>query len=90
MRIKVHYYFPFQALCGAVVKVPTLSGETMTLDFHESVIKPSQTRRIPGRGLPHPKDTARKGDIVVAFDIQFPDALDNHSRDVLRSTLPNK
>ncbi len=81
----------FQALCGTSVKVPTLGGgEQLSLDFSDSVIKPTTVRRVPGRGLPHPKDTSRKGDLIVAFDIQFPDALANSTRDVLRNALPNK
>ena len=73
-----------------MVKVPTLSGENLSLDFQDSVIRPSTVRRIPGRGLPHPKDPSRKGDLLVAFDVQFPESLSNHTRDILRNALPNK
>ena len=73
-----------------MVKVPTLSGENLTLDFMDSVIRPTTVRRIPGRGLPHPKDPSRKGDMLVGFDVQFPEAVNNHTKDILRNALPNK
>jgi len=45
-------------------------GEPVLLDLNDTVVKPNTSRRLPGKGLPHPKEAGRRGDIVVAFDIQ--------------------
>ena len=61
------------ALCGTTVHIPTLTGEKVPLDLSREIIKPSTTRRIQGRGLPYPKEQNRRGDLIVGFDIKFPD-----------------
>ncbi|CAG0887763.1 unnamed protein product [Darwinula stevensoni] len=58
------------ALYGTRVDVPTLSGEKMRMDFTDVIIKRNTTRRIPGRGLPIPEDPSRRGDLVIAFEIE--------------------
>ncbi|CAG2111695.1 unnamed protein product, partial [Medioppia subpectinata] len=76
-----------EALCGCKVNVPTLSGELIPLRLSE-VVRPTTQRRIPGHGLPHAKDTAKRGDIVVTFDIKFPDSLNEPTRQILWDCLP--
>ncbi|XP_012273513.1 dnaJ protein homolog 1 [Orussus abietinus] len=78
-----------QALCGAIVEVPTLSGEKVTLDLTREIVKPSTVKRIPGRGLPFPKEPSRKGELLVSFDIRFPESLAQSVKDILYDTLPN-
>ena len=36
------------------------------------------------------KEPARRGDIVVSFDIQFPDRLSQNTKDLLYDLLPAK
>ena len=78
-----------QALCGTRLDVPTLGGESVPLEFTESTLTPSTVKRVPGRGLPFPKDPSRRGDLLVAFDIVFPDGLTATAKETLRRTLPN-
>lgn len=78
-----------QALCGTVVQVPTLSGDSVTLNMSNEVIKPTTVKRISGKGLPFPKEPSRRGDLVVGFDIKFPDKVNNETKDILRDLLPN-
>lgn len=61
-----------QALCGAVVPVPHIDKRVTQLTVKD-VIRPGSTRRLQGEGLPLPKDPLRRGDLVVEFDILFPD-----------------
>ena len=44
-------------------------------------------KRIQGYGLPFPKDPSRKGDLLVAFDIQFPEKLTAAQKELLRDML---
>ncbi|EDW31111.1 GL20776 [Drosophila persimilis] len=53
------------------------------------IIKPTSTRRINGRGLPFPKEPSRRGDLIVAFDIKFPDKLPASLMNQLAEMLPN-
>lgn len=78
-----------QALCGCSMDVPTLDGKTITLSLAEEVIKPTTTKRLKGYGLPLPKESSKKGDLVVSFDIRFPDHINNAVKDILRLKLPN-
>lgn len=76
-----------QALCGVVFQVPTMSGEKFRISTMQEIIKPHTVKRIQGYGLPFPKDPTRKGDLLVAFDIQFPEKLTAAQKEVLRDLL---
>lgn len=84
------FHFIFQALCGTRVEVPTLSGDRLFLNFNDEVIRPNTVRKIPGRGMPQPKDPTKRGDLVVSFEISFPEKLPVHTKDLLKNCLPNK
>ena len=56
----------------------------------KDVIKPSTTRRISGEGLPNPKDSTKRGDLIVNFDINFPDVLNESARQIMFDVLPAK
>nr|ABC84495.1 heat shock protein 40 [Locusta migratoria] len=78
-----------QALCGTVIQVPTLTGEKIPINLTNEIVKPTTVKRIQGHGLPFPKEPSRKGDLLVSFDIKFPDVLSQSVRDILYDTLPN-
>ena len=75
------------ALCGTTVHIPTLTGDKVALDLSREVIKPSTTKRVHGRGLPYPKEPNRRGDLIVHFDIKFPDTLSTNAKEILSSIL---
>jgi len=78
----------FQALCGARAEIPLLGGERMVVNLQDEVVQPNTVKRIVGKGLPNPKDVNRKGDLIVNFDIQFPERLSDHLKDLFRKYLP--
>lgn len=73
--------------CNTTVKVPTLRGEIINLPINE-IIKPSTQKVIPQKGLPHTKDHTKFGDLIVNFDIVFPDTLSQDSRQMVSQALP--
>ena len=75
------------ALCGCQVNIPTLSGESIPLRLKE-VVKPTTVRRIAGYGLPYPKEPNRRGDMLIHFEIKFPETLTETTRQLLRDILP--
>ncbi|KAH8246217.1 hypothetical protein KR038_005215 [Drosophila bunnanda] len=78
-----------QALCGAPITVPTLQGDRIAVNPSGEILKPTTTRRISGRGLPFPKEPSRRGDLLVAFDIKFPETLPSSVRNQMAELLPN-
>ena len=56
----------------------------------DEVIKPNTTKKLQGFGLPFPKEPSKRGDLVVKFDIQFPDRLSSSSKDILSDVLNNR
>jgi len=78
------------ALCGSTLQVPTLDGRKVGLNLMDEVIKPSTIKKCQGYGLPFPKEPSKKGDIIVKFDIQFPDRLSGSSKDILSDCLSRR
>ncbi|UYV67329.1 DNAJB5 [Cordylochernes scorpioides] len=76
-----------EALCGTIIEVPTLTGETVPLHFTE-IVKPTTVRRLQGKGLPYPKDPTLKGDLIVNFEIRFPENLTESTKQILWDCLP--
>jgi len=79
-----------EALCGVLVDIPTLTSEKIPINLANEIVKPTTVKRIPGYGLPLPKEPNKRGDILVSFDIQFPDKLSQNSKDLMYEMLPNK
>lgn len=63
-----------EALDSRSVTIKELNGELVTLHFDE-IISPQTRRVIAGRGMPLRADPSKRGDLVVKFDIHFPEEL---------------
>ncbi|XP_019769817.2 dnaJ protein homolog 1 [Dendroctonus ponderosae] len=77
-----------EALCGCVLSVPLLGGGRTTLGMTEEVIRPGTVKIIHGQGLPQPKEPSRRGDLLVSFDIAFPERITSEMRKKLAQILP--
>merc|ERR1712240_430804 len=88
VNIKYTYKVPLrEALCGTVVQVPTLEGKKVGINCTGGVIKPTTTKRLQGYGLPYPKEPNRRGDLLVNFEVLFPDQLSSSSKQTLYDAL---
>ncbi|KAF7660326.1 hypothetical protein LDENG_00284810 [Lucifuga dentata] len=75
-----------EALCGCTFNVPTLDNRMMPLPCSD-VIKPGAVRRLRGEGLPLPKSPSQRGDLVVEFQVLFPDRIPPQSREIIKHSL---
>merc|ERR1719369_204690 len=88
MNIKYTYRIPLrEALCGTVVQVPTLEGKKIGINCTGEVIKPTTSKRLQGYGLPNPKDPAKKGDLILNFEVLLPEQLSQSSKDIIYDVL---
>lgn len=75
-----------EALTGTVVTIPHLSGQTLQVAVPE-VIVPGYTKRVPGKGMPLSKQPGQFTDLILEFDVQFPQHLTDAQKAQLRSIL---
>ncbi|KAH7913766.1 hypothetical protein BJ138DRAFT_1171063 [Hygrophoropsis aurantiaca] len=70
--------------------VTTLDGRKLQVPFPASgIVKPGQETRIPNEGMPIRKagSTKKKGDIIVKWDVVFPDRLTASQKEGIRKVL---
>merc|ERR1712048_1020358 len=82
------YKIPLRdAICGSTIQVPTLDGKKVGINCAGEVIKPTTTKRLQGYGLPLPKEPQRRGDLIVNFEVLFPDQLSTSSKQTIYDAL---
>ena len=82
-----------QALCGGAedLSVPTVDGSGH--DAHPlkgklgTIVSPSTVVRLEGRGMPLSKSPGKRGDMLVTFDIAFPEKLSTKQVQELKKIL---
>ncbi|XP_069570745.1 dnaJ homolog subfamily B member 1b [Brachyistius frenatus] len=75
------------ALCGCTVNAATLDGRTLTVS-ETDIVQPGMKRRVSGEGLPYPKRPDRRGDLIVEYEVKFPERLSQSARDTISQVLP--
>jgi len=75
------------ALCGSMIQVPSLTGRKIPVALND-VVKPTTQKRIQGEGLPFPKNPSKRGDLIVEFNIVFPDKIPQATKEVLKDVIP--
>ncbi|KAG5841168.1 dnaJ homolog subfamily B member 5 isoform X1 [Anguilla rostrata] len=76
-----------EALCGCTVNIPTMDNRVIPLPCGE-VVKPGTVKRLRGEGLPFPKTPSQRGDLIVEFQVRFPDRIPPQSREIIKQHLP--
>ena len=75
------------ALTGGSVEIPTIEGGTVPLPLTE-IVSPETEIRIPGHGMCFSKQPAIRGDLVIKFNIKFPQHLSPENKSELSRLLP--
>ena len=85
---------PKAGSAGSKRNIQTLDGRTIDVPLPQpglgkTTISPGRTTRIANEGMPISKtDGKRKGDLVVTWDLQIPDKLNDSQRQAVRQALP--
>lgn len=75
-----------QALTDCTITVRTLDNRTLSIPCNE-IIKPGYTKAVRGEGMPISKAPGTNGDLLIKFDIVFPDYLSESKKRQLASLL---
>jgi DnaJ-class molecular chaperone len=74
------------ALCGLNLEIPALDGRVIKQRI-EGVVNPGSSRVIANEGMPMSKYPGKKGDLIVTFDVVFPNKLNEQQRTQIRQIL---
>ena len=77
----------YLAIEGCLLNVPTLEGKSFQFDIPNEILKPTTTKRFHGHGLPFSKEPHRRGDLIVNFEVLFPDQLSRASKNIISDAL---
>lgn len=75
-----------KALTGCTVEINTLDDRILHIPIND-IVKPGYTKRVPGEGMPITQGQEDKGDLVIEFDIEFPQTLTPEKKDLIRKAL---
>ncbi|KAH7706154.1 dnaJ subfamily B member 4 [Aphelenchoides avenae] len=75
-----------EALLGARFNVELFTGEVVKLEFDGPVFN-DMKKRIAGYGMPLPTKPWKRGDLVLEFDVEFPDAVSDEFHEGIMKLL---
>jgi DnaJ family protein B protein 4 len=76
-----------QALRGVKLTIPHFDGNTREVTIRDRVIDPNYIHRIPGSGMPKPKEPGNYGDLLIKFNIAFPTSLTKDQKELIKRAL---
>jgi len=75
-----------KALTGDIIDVPTLDGRLISIPIND-IVSPGYTKRVKGEGMPMSKCDTQRGDLIIAFNIEFPTSLSQDKKELLQQAL---
>lgn len=76
-----------EALTGFKKSIPRLDGQTMaTVETENRIIQNGQEEILIGEGMPN-EETGEKGDLIVRFQVEFPESLTPEQTESLKNIL---
>ncbi|KAM4698852.1 dnaJ homolog subfamily B member 13 [Discoglossus pictus] len=75
-----------KALIGCTVEVVTLDDRILNIPIND-IVHPKYTKVVPGEGMRLSKDPNLRGDLIIQFDIQFPEHLTPEKKHLLQKAL---
>jgi DnaJ family protein A protein 2 len=75
------------ALCGITFIIKQLDGRYLKISYNE-IINPNEVMKIVGEGLPIKNNQYEKGDMIIRFNVMFPNKLSNERKAYIKKILP--
>ncbi|KAM9321145.1 dnaJ homolog subfamily B member 13 [Gastrophryne carolinensis] len=75
-----------KALTGCTVEVETIDQRLLHIPIND-IVHPKYSKVVPGEGMRVAGDPSQKGDLILQFDIQFPEHLTPQKKQQLRKAL---
>ncbi|NXL92804.1 DJB13 protein, partial [Alectura lathami] len=75
-----------KALVGCTVAVRTLDGRLLNIPIND-IVHPKYCKVVPGEGMPLLKDPRRRGDLLICFNVRFPERLAPDKKMLVRRAL---
>lgn len=75
-----------KALTGCTVDIHTLDDRTLHIPITD-IVKPGYNKVVPGEGMRISKDPSQKGDLIIKFDIEFPQSLMPEKKELIKHAL---
>ncbi|XP_034461869.1 dnaJ homolog subfamily B member 13-like isoform X1 [Hippoglossus hippoglossus] len=75
-----------QALTGFSVNVQTIDGRLLNIPIND-IVHPKYRKVVPGEGMPLFQDPSQRGDLIIHFDIQFPEKLSPDRKHLIKKAL---
>eukprot|EP01087_Luapelamoeba_hula_P014529 TRINITY_DN4270_c0_g1_i1.p1 TRINITY_DN4270_c0_g1~~TRINITY_DN4270_c0_g1_i1.p1 ORF type:complete len:446 (+),score=71.96 TRINITY_DN4270_c0_g1_i1:128-1465(+) len=80
-----------EALCGFSFSIKHLDGRVLVVKSPPGqVIKPGDTKEIPNEGMPYHRRPLDKGNLLIQFDVVFPDHMPIEHISLLEQVLPKR
>ncbi|XP_034461870.1 dnaJ homolog subfamily B member 13-like isoform X2 [Hippoglossus hippoglossus] len=74
------------ALTGFSVNVQTIDGRLLNIPIND-IVHPKYRKVVPGEGMPLFQDPSQRGDLIIHFDIQFPEKLSPDRKHLIKKAL---
>jgi len=78
-----------QALVGCTVEIATLDGRILPIAVSE-IVRPDKTHVVNGEGMPIPGQAGARGDLIIHFNIQFPEMLSNGQKEAISHIMKGR
>lgn len=78
----------YTAVLGGQLRVPTLNGD-VSLKIPPGT-QSGQTFRLRGKGMPNSHNPSQRGSLLATVDVQIPQNLSSHERDLFEQLAHNK
>jgi len=75
-----------QALIGFTVTIDTLDNRRLRIPINK-VVSPTYTHKVPNEGMPISKNLPQRGNLLIEFDIVFPQRLSENQKQTISQCL---
>ena len=78
-----------EALCGFSFEIKHLNGKNIQMNntVNSTVVKPGFKKIVPGLGMIREDQYKTVGNLIIEFEIEFPDVLSNETVQLLKDIL---